>query len=248
MKTFRKISAVLLVMGIVVATFFACNKEKEEANTQQTNEEVTRKPIATKNLNTGAFSYNISVESIQKGFNNVLSTKDNPDRYIVESFEIEEDAFSFDTISLSALKVVFLDTELEKANTHWFFGGFIEEIIEGDFKYYYLGEDMMDGNYSYITSGRTNTKLSIQNGSVVSSEIVDGQEYGPLFCWSLSCTEGPKCKDCFKHNPTHSIGGWTCDCSNGYDPDNQIYCQGTLDDGNTISIIAIIVVIVIAAL
>lgn len=29
MKTFRKISAVLLAIGIVVATFFACNKEKE---------------------------------------------------------------------------------------------------------------------------------------------------------------------------------------------------------------------------
>lgn len=235
-----------LALAVVAAAIIACNKEKEQANTQLTNNEITRKPIATKDLNTGIISYNFSIESLQKGFDNVFSTKDNRDRYVVESLEIEEDAFSYDTISLSALKIVYLDTELEQSITQWFFGGFIEEVLDEENKYYFLGEGIAEGTYSYITSGETNIMYSVQNGIVTSSEVVNGADYGPIFGWNLTCTASPRCIGCYKHNPGGTWGGWTCDCRNGFNPDNGIYCESSFSSGNTIAIIGIIVMIIIA--
>ena len=244
-----------MVALIVAVVCVACNKDKEtpvqEANSNSENEPnteaVERKPIATKNLSTGEISYAFSMKDFQKSLDKEMETKGEIDRYIIETIEIEENAFQYENKSLSALKVVLIDTELEKSDTHWLFGGFIDEIIHGNEKVFYLGEDIYDKEYSFCTSGTTNRLVSMQDKKIISIDTINGIEYGAVFPWNLSCTTGPKCtRGCEKNNPQGLLGGWGCECKNGYNPDSGVYCSGTSDSGNTITLIGIIVAIIIA--
>ena len=254
MKNLKYIMATLMVALVVAVVFVGCKKEKEtpvqeasnNSDNQPNTEVVERKPIAAKNLSTGEISYAFSMKDFQKSLDKEMETKGEIDRYIIETIEIEENAFQYENKSLSALKVVLIDTELEKSDTHWLFGGFIDEIIQGNEKLYYLGEDIYDKEYSFCKAGATNCLVSMQEESIISIDTINGLEYGPVVPWNLSCTTGPRCTNCRKNNPQGYWGGWTCECRDGYNPGSGVYCTGTSDSGNTIALIGIVVMIIIA--
>lgn len=169
MKTFRKISVVLLVIGIVVATFFACSKEKEQANVQTATETIINKPIATTDLKTGITTYTYSVDEYQALLNEITSTKTEDD-YIFESIEIlDNDAKT--NISELTLECSIVDVSRERSIAIWLNDEFFDIINDGSTRQYFIKQEILEGNYSFLSHCASGTYLITVTNNVFSVEL-----------------------------------------------------------------------------
>lgn len=194
MKVFRKISAVLLVIGIIVATFFACNKEKGQAYTQSIDDVAFKKPIATYNTITGQMVYHFTTNSLQKVLEQSSVGKSN--EFVIESLEIislneKDDEEEF-------IQFSFIDTENEKAYKTYLNSEFLEKKFFNDSIAYYIAEDVLTGNFSFTNFLKDGTfTITLSDFEVVDVETIPDSLlcYAPrpkrtVSCASQGCNPG----------------------------------------------------------
>lgn len=215
MKTFRKISAVLLAIGIVVATFFACNKEKEQTNVQTATETIIHKPIATTDLKTGITTYTYSVDEYQALLNEITSTKTEDD-YIFESIEILDNDAKTNIPELT-LECSIVDVSRERSIAIWLNDEFFDIINDASTRQYFIKQEILEGNYSFLSHCASGTYLITVTNNVFSVELCND--------WNDAKSNRPPKKrqvSCIKENcrlgtcqPTNfGDYGWGCnDCT-----------------------------------
>lgn len=224
MKAFKKISVVLLVIGIVVATFIACSKEKEEANLQPMIEQGTKTPIATFHKETGRMEYFIDLKQIQSALNYSTSAKDN-EQFIVESCQIIDDDNS--NIPLS-FKYTILDSESETSISMFLIDFYLDKEIEQNQINYYIKQEIQIGNYYFALQNELGgySIINVHNRSIESIDEWDNSEMVPphvvALCIGHNCLSGCDlvnmqentfdCTKC-KHDPEATE--WYCEKRSG---------------------------------
>lgn len=222
MKKVKYILATLMVAAIVAVVLVGCKKEKEtenQANNGNATEEVERKPIATMDMKTGKMTYNISLGELQNALDESFALKGDEGRYIFESFEIVQPNSKDE--NKSGIKFSVIDTEEETSSTDLLYDGYLKKETENDTLFYYLDEDFVKGNYSFITfMGDGALKIFVENG------IAIGYEEVPQDSLLVGSNGGKWHVECEAHN-----------CSGGcipYDTHIQLGCSPcpTIDDQN----------------
>lgn len=232
-----------MVAAIVAVVLVGCKKDKktpvQEANNNSENEPnievVDRKPIATMDMKTGEITYSFTIDQLTSVLNENRTYNDN---YVVESFKIEPNSIPMPDSSYTALKIVILDTENEVSETHWLYGGFLDSKMDSQNIYYYLSEAVGSGNYTYMMKGKDAVSMNVQNGTITSIDTIENPDYWhPIFPWDVTCTTGPRCSECRK--PFYKAG-FHCECVNGYNPHDGMYCSETTSISNSLAIVGIV--------
>lgn len=124
-----KITLGALALAMVVATFFACSKEKESNVVQQATviEEVARKPIATYDIDNRIMHDHFDLDFANSAINENNLSKETGSRYVIESARVI-DSVPLDINSEIIRKIVILDTEEELSITCWCIGAFVDKI------------------------------------------------------------------------------------------------------------------------
>jgi len=145
MRKFNKILAAFFVVAIAIFVFIACNKDNK-TNIMGENT-ITKTPIALSDNATGKIEYFVNFDKLQAALDKYSTSKDETDRYIIGSWEIEFDEESY----MPILKYTVLDTEDESSYTIYLID-FIDTSNNGDNTSYYLKDEMYSGSYSYYIS------------------------------------------------------------------------------------------------
>ena len=178
MKNLKYIMATLMVALVVAVVCVACNKDKEtpvqEANNNSENEPntevVERKPIATKDLETGKMTYRVTPEFMQEVLDHSSVVKE-PGRFIIESFEIT-DGNSKGTGKENILFSM-VDTETEKSYKTCLNKDFLEVVSNDDNVSYYIPEEVLSGNFSFVDVREDGFyEFTLTNFEVTNVEII----------------------------------------------------------------------------
>ena len=167
-----------MVALIVAVVCVACNKDKEtpvqEANNNSDNEPdtevVERKPIATMDAKTGKMTYHVTTELMQEVLDHSSVVKESG-RFIIESFEIT-DGNSKDAGKENILFSM-VDSETEKSYKTCLNKGFLEVVSNGDNVSYYIPEEVLSGNFSFVDIGEEGFyEFTLTNFEVTNVEII----------------------------------------------------------------------------
>lgn len=238
MKRVLNSTLFIIIVLYVITTIIGCNKRSENDNSiiRPFDDEDVKRPIASIDLSTGKVSYSFDLNELSEKFN---STFKEEDRFIIESFELEENSILMNDSIYSALKIVIIDTEEEISYTHWLCDGFLETALENNHLDYYLSDSICDGNFSFISPDRGKHLLNtVQDGVLVSSNYIEQLDLvPPIFPWDLTCMTGEKCLECDKE--LWKLG-WHCSCTNG------VYgtCHESTSWMGTITIISLIIALI----
>ncbi len=222
-RTFAVLTALIMV-AIGVVTFSAC-KSDHSINPVPTINHIKTAPIASKSMLTGEFHYNISTDDLQKEISSFYDNKNN--NIIIESIDIVE----ADTTNYSkyGLRFTFIDTEEETATTVLLYNDFISIEISNDSIYYYMNNDVVDGNYSFTYYSNNDKYLFIiENNELTGISIINDS----LACyasnkWVVTCT-GHNCNvgTCVPLDQSVALG-----CSPCHIVDEQHWCETSISGG-----------------
>lgn len=222
MKNLKYIMATLMVALIVAVVFVACSKDKEtpvqEANNNSDNEPntevVERKPIATMDTKTGKMTYNVSVDELQRAMDESIVLKGEEERYIFESFEIVQSNSKDE--NKSGIKFSVIDTEEETSSTNLLYDGFLKKETTNDTLFYYLDDDFVNGNYTFVTFTKNGAiKIFVENGNAISYEEVSQDsllvgQMGGGGKWHVEC-KGHNCSGgCLPYDTDVQLGCSPC--------------------------------------
>lgn len=199
------LSSLLIIVTLI--TFFACNKEKG-ADTV-ISETTDRKPFAITDLKTGQTTYNIDIDLITAKLNKQSSSKDESDRYVVESIEIIDNNPS-NPNEVVEIRIIIIDTENGISGTAWLMKDFSHKIIDAQQTKYYLDQNVSTGIYEFAYREENRLFVVHVNGSnyVISEE--NPNDYAMLPRWLLFC-QSMNCKKCTKNGSFWNAGCNPCD-------------------------------------
>lgn len=216
----NRIFAIVALLAVIVSSvvvFQACKKDEVSKNTPIT-ESTKLVPIAVKNLKTGVVKYEISALDIQ---NSVNYFEKNNDRYIVESIKIIEND---DDHSKDGLQYTIMDTELESTSTTFMSYDFFNIEHSGDELSYFLDNDIVNGNFSYVDRSTDGDYLiTVSNFCITNIEKLSSNDKAPRPRVKVTC-EGRNCATggCSLVVDAQGLPIGCSDC--GKTPSENVYC------------------------
>ncbi len=222
-RTFAVLTA-LIIVAIGVVIFNAC-KKNESINPLPIVNHIKTLPIASKSILTGDMHYYITIDKLQKDINSSYENKN--DNIVVESFDIvEADSINYNK---NGLCFTTINIEQETSTTTLLYDDFMRIEIVDDSIYYYINNDVVDGNYSFIYFADDNRYLfHIDNNKLTDIEIMNDSV--PCFAsgkWVVTCT-GHNCiaGTCTPLDQDVALG-----CSPCHIVDEQHWCETRISGG-----------------
>lgn len=211
----KKTAAIFAILIVSVMFITSCTDKDSTPNRKADN---YKRPIASRNAASSDIAFHVKLEKLQSALEQGPMRGNN---YVIESVQIIDEPATDLPLTL---KIVILDTENEVSITKFLIQDFIEKEIVSDSVYYYLGDEIIAGTYTFLTTDENgkNYNVHVSNGSLLSKEVLVGDiPPGPGFreivCVSRNCISS--CDlilagymyDCTPCNPDPEAGNnYTC--------------------------------------